>query len=190
MKHHQSLCRHGGMRWQSMSPLSETGSEALSLRNTQQGAAPAGRRGFTLLEIMIVVIIIGLLAILAVPAFREARTSSQNSRMINDFRQYKAAFETYTLENGDWPQDVTPGVLPNEMQDYILEDAFESRNFVDGYWDWDEGVFGITAGIALRNANVNDEQMTEVDKALDDGDLATGKFRSSSGGGYILILEE
>jgi len=57
-------------------------------------------RGFTLVEIMIVVAIIGLLAALAIPAFVKARKQSQGRRILNDCRQMDAAIDQWALETG------------------------------------------------------------------------------------------
>ncbi len=46
----------------------------------------SNRKGFTLVEIMIVVAIIALLAAIAVPGFLRARKRSQASRILNDLR--------------------------------------------------------------------------------------------------------
>ena len=57
-------------------------------------------KGFTLVEIMIVVVIIGLLASMAIPAFQKVRTSSQDKAVLNNARQLSAASDQYYLENG------------------------------------------------------------------------------------------
>lgn len=56
--------------------------------------------GFTLVEIMIVVVIIGLLAAMAIPAFQKVRQSSQDKAVLNNARQLSAASDQYFLENG------------------------------------------------------------------------------------------
>ena len=58
------------------------------------------KKGFTLVEIMIVVAIIGLLAAIAIPSFMRARTTSQKNACINNLRQIEAGKDQSALENG------------------------------------------------------------------------------------------
>jgi len=64
-------------------------------------------KGFTLVEIMIVVVIIGLLAAMAIPAFQKVRQSSQDKAVLNNARQLSAAADQYFLENGVSTADVS-----------------------------------------------------------------------------------
>jgi len=66
------------------------------------------RAGFTLVEIMIVVAIIGLLAAIAIPNFVKARTSSQRSACIANMKQMFGAKATWALENKKSNTDTPP----------------------------------------------------------------------------------
>lgn len=78
------------------------------------------RAGFTLVEIMIVVAIIGLLAAMAIPSFANARARAQATGCINNLSKIDAAAEEFALENGkkdgdtiSYPGDLTPYIKLN-----------------------------------------------------------------------------
>ncbi len=68
------------------------------------------KRGFTLVEIMIVVAIIGLLAAIAIPNFIKSRNRSRDAVCVNNMKQIASALEQVCMENNFDAQN--PGALP------------------------------------------------------------------------------
>lgn len=145
-------------------------------------------RAFTLVEIMIVVMIIGVLAAIAIPAMRHLQRSSQNRRFVSDLRVFSGAFETHVLASGGWPADGTPGVIPAGMSTELPITAWQATSSIGGQWDWDYQQFGFTAGISIYQPTATRAQLQQIDAMIDDGDLTTGNFRQRANG-FIWILE-
>lgn len=74
------------------------------------------KAGFTLVEIMIVVAIIGLLAAIAVPNFVKARTTAQMNACINNLRQIDGAIQQWALEQ---KKDATATVVESDVTPYL-----------------------------------------------------------------------
>ena len=82
------------------------------------------KAGFTLVEIMIVVAIIGLLAAIAIPNFVRARATSQANACINNLRQIDAAANQWALENKKKATDTI--TMTTDLTPYIKLNASSS----------------------------------------------------------------
>lgn len=80
------------------------------------------KSGFTLVEIMIVVAIIGLLAAIAIPNFVKARTSAQTNACIANLKQIQGAIEQWALESKASPGDaVTLAEISGDSDKHIAK---------------------------------------------------------------------
>lgn len=160
------------------------------MRLIRQRLGLSSTQGFTLVEIMIVVVIIGLLAALAIPAFQRVQQASQNTRIVNDYRIFAQAFEIYNTQNGSWPSNVGAGVIPPGMSGDFKADVWQKPTAIGGHWNWDNGLSGITAGISISGFTCTDAQLIAIDAKLDDGDLSTGYFQKIQPTRVMLILAQ
>ncbi len=162
-------------------------------RKTQSYCARR-RSGFTLIEIMIVVSIIGLLAVLAVPALQNTRRRAQDAAFLNDVRIVEQALEQHALEKGDYPVDALVATEPDGLGGYIKKSfSWSAKTHIGGAWDWDRGEHRgdkmheiAYAGLSIIQPGRTTKQMEEIDARIDDGDLETGRFRAHDTG-YIYV---
>ena len=144
--------------------------------------------GFTLVEIMIVVVIIGLLAALAIPSIQRVQRRSQNTRFVSDLRVFTQAFETYALQNGAWPPNVGPGLVPAGLSGALQENVWITETVVGGNWNYDRNINGVSVAVSCSGSGIDNTRMQDIDAMIDDGDLTTGHFQQISGR-FMYILE-
>jgi len=103
--------------------------------------------GFTLVEIMIVVAIIGLLAAIAIPNFVKARATSQANGCINNLRQIDAAASQFALEKGKKTGDAIS--FPNDLTPYIKLNSGNAIPVCPAGGTYDDSTVGTNATCSL-----------------------------------------
>jgi prepilin-type N-terminal cleavage/methylation domain-containing protein len=175
-------------------PIAEVPDEA-RLRRMRKALLTGGCSGFTLVEIMMVVLTIALLASIAIPAFRKARQQTLMTRVANDLKVFSAAFDLYAMERRGYPPDCgLTGTyhLPNaEMEQYLDPKKWVEETAIGGYYEWEGRDAYPYAGIAIVGSTASAEQLRDLDKICDDGNLNTGHFRLiTANNRYTYILDE
>ncbi len=151
-----------------------------------------------MVEIMVVVVIIGLLAAASLPAYRLITLRSRAASVVNDLRTFSTVFITYSLQNGRYPDDGDPQVVPPQVAGQ-LPGNFSQRTPIGGVykWNFDIPADGVPAKAAIiiqaatGNALLDDlDQLETVDKQIDDGNLATGNMQLGSTNSLVFIIEK
>lgn len=137
---------------------------------------PIRKSGFTLVEIMLVVMIIGMLAAVLVPSVNQAVRGRQNAECARKLRAAILAFETYASEEGGaYPTDVS--VMERYYFPYFKIDWWGQPTELGGSWGWNVNQDGFKISISINTPTKSDAQMKELDRLIDDGDCNTGNFR-------------
>jgi prepilin-type N-terminal cleavage/methylation domain-containing protein len=92
-----------------------------------------GRGGFTLLELMIVTMLVGILAAIAIPRFSDLLLKAEASRLLADAHTVSLASYEVLAETGNFPSSGGPGSVPPEMAG-VLGDNFFADEGVKYQW--------------------------------------------------------
>ena len=144
--------------------------------------------GFSILEVLVVVAIIGIIAAVAVPALRYAMLYAKATSIVSDFTVFRTALVEFHNDSGRLPGETGPGVAPPELEPYLgsrLE--WSSTDFQLDWENWraEDGTpvqpeTGIAYGLTVRTA---DEGLVSLLRAAYEGEA-----RHLPGYGYTFVI--
>lgn len=156
-------------------------------------------RGFTLLELSIVLFIISVVAALAIPAVKQASLEARAGAVVNDLRVFSGAFQNYATEHGDWPAgDVAPGEFPPGMAGLLSRTGWERVTPIGGRYTWAPNSLQqgeryhaviVISSVAGQDVSAERKQLEQIDRRIDDGNLDTGNFRLGYRNFPVFVIE-
>jgi len=163
----------------------------LNLRNKQ--------RGFTIVELLIVIVVIGILAAITIVAYNGVQERARAVAIADGFKKIDKAFQLFAIEEGRstwWLDSELTGSgnphIGSVISNTNLKNYLQSEPSVSGmnssYWIYDNdgetrnlSVCEASAtGVNIAFENTNATQALAVDKIIDDGNLNCGHLRSIS----------
>jgi prepilin-type N-terminal cleavage/methylation domain-containing protein len=155
-------------------------------------SAPSRPSGFTIIEVMVVMIVLGILAAVTFPAFAGVTDESRRAAFVSELRVYTDAAERYNAKTGSWPEDSSSGTMPDGLEDYWDAADWTRPTPLGGVWDTEFNDSGVTAALGVHfntGDQPSDEDMAIVDALIDDGDLEDGDFQQLTGDRFYRILD-
>lgn len=146
------------------------------------------RTGWSLIELAIVVVIIGILAALAIPLFALIVKKSRFSTLANDLRTHAEAFQNYAMEEGDYPESYgSSGSFVPGMED-LLSTKWLEPSPVGGVYTWEysqpSAPQSSQAWIEISQTGsspfaIDITDLASLDEEIDDGNLSTGYLQAA-----------
>lgn len=149
------------------------------------------RAGFTLMEILIVVVILGILAAIVIPSFASASEDTRKAAFAQDLRAFENGILRYEADHHSFPPDGGSGTVPAGLEDYVNVPKWQGGSPIGGVWDNEfEDVVTVGMGVHFNGTGQTRESdyMAEIDLMIDDGEVTTGSFRQFGQRYYRVIL--
>ena len=120
------------------------------------------RRGFSLIELMTVVSVLGLLVAIGIPRYRDTKRRAHAARIAGDFNTLRIAAYNYFADNNTYPPDGAPGVAPAALVPYLPQNfKFDNGNYTLDYDVWPSPVDPkqLVVGVTVTSA---DQQLVNM----------------------------
>jgi hypothetical protein len=141
---------------------------------------------------LLVVVLAGALALLAGNEFRSRAKAAHTA---TELRTLATAFENHRRETGKWPGAAPArGAVPAGLEKSLSSDTWSRPTPLGGHYAWVKSArknppaLAITAFVPDAPLTISRDELQRIDRLLDDGDLATGRFRTGFNGWPVYFL--
>ena len=130
----------------------------------QRTLAPATAAGFTLIEILVVMAIIGMLAVMVAPNIFNQQAGAQRDAALSQISALEAALDTYRLDVGQYP-DSLEGLVENDSGRAVWNGPYLRREVPLDPWGNDYSYESVGRGFTLVSYGADGERGGEGDDA-------------------------
>ncbi len=144
------------------------------------------RKGFTLVEILIVVVILGILAAIVIPQFTNASTEAKESSLMSNLQTLRSQVELYKIQHNDDLPGVTPSVATPTGEQFVTALTTQTKQ---------DGTAGDKFGPYLQKIPSNpfsvieDTVVTLADKSYGDSSLGVNAAIDGSACAWNVVFD-
>lgn len=165
------------------------------------------KSGFTIVELLIVIVVIGILAAITIVAYNGIQDRSRASYLVSDLKKIEKAFRLFGTDQGIstwWLDNALTGTANPNINTVIsstnLKDYLQTLNPIPGYptsyymYDSDGDSINTstctasTGGTSIYVTGASQTLAQLTDSMIDDGDITCGKLRWYAPGNQIMYV--
>lgn len=114
------------------------------------------RRGFTLIEMLVVMIVLGILAAIGILKYADLRNSALAAQMAQEVRAIQIGAFNYFAEHEAWPAEVGPGAVPTDLGPLlpgVLATSLDRGDYLLDYENFGESSPDVVIGVSVTSNN-------------------------------------